>query len=310
MLTAPRFPVYIPSWSRAEHATTPRVLDRLGVPWRLVVEEDQHAAYARRYPADRLLVLDPAYIRTYDACGDFAGQRLGSGPARNFIWDHAAAEGHPRHWVMDDNLTAFYRFHRNERVAVDDGAILAAMEDFCLRYTNVAMAGPQYVMFVPSRIKLSPFVLNTRVFSCNLIRTDLPYRWRGRWNEDAILCLDLLKAGWCTVSFYAFLQRKAPTQTVPGGNTEALYGQGTLAKSRMLVREHPEYARLLWRYGRWHHYVDYGRFKQPLIRRPDYQPAEENPYRFQRVKLERSAIILPTTAWEPAGTAQPEEVGG
>jgi hypothetical protein len=310
MLPRPEFPVYIPSWSRAEVATTPRLLDQIGVPWRLVVEADQRADYARRYPADRLLVLDPAYIRNYDALGDFPGQRLGSGPARNFIWDHAAAEGHPWHWIIDDNVTGFSRFHRNQRVAVTDGMIFAAMEDFAGRYTNVAMAGPQYLMFVPSQGKLPPFKVNARVFSCNLIRTDLPYRWRGRYNEDSILTLDMLKAGWCTILFYAFLQRKAATQTVPGGNTEALYGAGTLAKSRMLVEAHPDVARLVRRYGRWHHQVDYDRFTQPLIRRPDCQPPEENPYQFRRVKLGRSTLVLPTTPWEPAGTGQPEEVPG
>jgi hypothetical protein len=307
----PRSPVYIPSWSRAEVSTTGRVLDRLGVPYRLVVQEDQYDAYARRYPADRLLILDPAYQHNYDACGDFPGKQLGPGPVRNFAWDHAKAEGAEWFWTMDDNIRGFYRFHRNERVAVDDGAIFAAMEDFCSRYTNIAMAGPQYVMFAPSRLKTAPFVLNTRVFSCQLHRTDLPYRYRGRYNDDAILSLDILKAGWCTVSFYAFLQLKAPTQTVPGGCHEAFYDEeGTLPKSRMLVREHPDVARLTWRFGRWHHYVDYGQFKQPLIRKPDYRPPEVNPYAFERVKLEQSAIILPSTSWpEPAGADQPEQAG-
>jgi hypothetical protein len=36
-------------------------------------------------------------------------------------------------------------------------------------------------------------------------------------------------------------------------------------------------------------------FKHPLIRRPDWQPPAENPYRLERVKLDRSAIIMPNT---------------
>jgi TET-Associated Glycosyltransferase len=307
----PEHPIYVPSWSRADHATTPRVLDNLGLDYQLVVEADQLAAYRRHYPPGRLLVLDPAYQRDYEALGDFAGQQLGPGPVRNFCWDHAKAAGAPWFWTMDDNITAFFRLTANQRVAVTDGAMFAAMEDFSARYTNVAMAGPQYAMFAPSRAKMPPFLVNGRIFSCQLHRTDVPLRYRGRYNDDAILSLDLLKAGWCTVLFYAFLQRKAPTQTVPGGCHEAFYAvEGTLPKSQMLVRAHPDVARIVWRYGRWHHQVDWQRFTHPLVRDPAWQPPAVNPYRFRRVKLDRSALVLPTTPWGTPAPQPVEEVGG
>jgi hypothetical protein len=100
----------------------------------------------------------------------------------------------------------------------------------------------------------------------------------------------MLKAGWQTVQFYAFLQWKVPTQTVGGGNTEAFYAEeGTLPKSQMLVQMHPDVARLVWRFGRWHHHVDYSGFKDtPLIKRTDYQPPSESPY---RMKLEPAAKL-------------------
>jgi hypothetical protein len=304
----PEHPIYVPSWSRAEVATTPRVLERLGLPYRVVVEADQHAAYARHYPPERLLVLDPHYQETYDALGDFPGQQLGPGPVRNFCWDHAIAGGHEWFWTMDDNIRAFYRFHRNERVAVSDGAIFAAMEDFAGRYANVGMAGPQYAMFMPSRLKMAPFLVNRRIFSCQLHRCAVSQRYRGRYNDDAILSLDLLKAGWNTILFYAFLQGKAPTQTVPGGCHQAFYDEeGTLPKSQMLVQAHPDVARLAYRYGRWHHEVDWERFRRPLVRRPDWTPPADNPYRFRRVKLDRSAMVLPTTPWD---TPAPAAAGG
>jgi hypothetical protein len=285
MALNPSHPIYIPSKSRARIASTPRHLDRIGVPYRLVVEEQQVPEYREHFPAEKILVLDPAYQEAYDAFGDFQGQSLGSGPARNFIWDHAVAEGAAWHWVMDDNIRYFLRMHRNERIIVGDGTILYAMEDFVSRYTNIALAGPQYMMFAPSRSACPPFILNTRIFSCLLIRNDLPFRWRGRYNEDADLSLRVLKAGWVTVLFYAFLQHKHGTQDLPGGNTEAFYAkEGTLAKSQMLVRMHPDVARLTWRFNRWHHLVDYRVFRgNRLIRRPDYEPPPENPYRLQKV---------------------------
>lgn len=293
----PRYPIYIPSWSRADVATTPAVLNQIGVSYRIVVQADQWDAYAERYPSDRLLVLDPSYQETYDACGEFPGQQLGPGPVRNFAWDHAKAEGHDWFWTMDDNIRYFARWHQNERVIVADGAIFYAMEDFCGRYTNIAMAGPNYRFFAKPRQKLPPFILNTRIFSCQLHRTDLPFRYRGRYNDDALLSIDILKAGWCTVQFNAFLQEKATTQTVPGGCNGAFYAtEGTLPKSQMLVREHPDVARLTWRFGRWHHYVDYSGFQQRLIRRLDWQPPTENPYRFRKVqRSEVGALRSPTS---------------
>jgi hypothetical protein len=116
-----------------------------------------------------------------------------------------------------------------------------------------------------------PFILNTRIYSCNLIRNDAPFRWRGRYNEDTDLSLRMLKAGWCTVQFNAFLQWKKWTQQLKGGNTAEFYArEGTLAKSQMQVAMHPDVSRLVWKFGRWHHHVDYRRFrKNTLRRRPD-----------------------------------------
>jgi hypothetical protein len=70
----------------------------------------------------------------------------------------------------------------------------------------------------------------------------------------------MLKAGWCTVLFYAFLQGKATTQTVKGGNMDEIYKGGTFAKSQMLARVHPDCSFVKYRFRRWHHYVDYRKF--------------------------------------------------
>ena len=80
----------------------------------------------------------------------------------------------------------------------------------------------------------------------------------------------MLKSGWCTVLFYAFLQEKAATQTIKGGNTKDFYeADGTYNKSKMLVEMHPDVTRLVKRYNRWHHHVDYSRFKENKLIRKD-----------------------------------------
>lgn len=280
----PRFPLYIPSKSRAETATTPRFLDSINVPYRLVVEEQQYEEYAEYFHPDKLLILDKTFQDNYDTFDDLGNTKSkGPGPARNFIWEHSIAEGHEWHWVMDDNITLFARLHKNQRIPVGDGTIFHAMEEFVLRYENIGMAGPQYWMFAPSRAKLPPFVVGTRIYSCNLIRNDLPYRWRGRYNEDTDLSLVMLKNNWQTVQFNAFLQYKLTTQTLGGGNTEAFYaGEGTLPKSQMLIDMHPDVARLVWKFGRWHHHVNYNDYKDiPLIKKKDFVEPSANPYKFK-----------------------------
>lgn len=283
-----QFPIYIPSKSRAEIATTPRFLDSIGVPYRLVIEEQQFAEYNKFFPAEKLIILDPIYKKTFDPLMELQeGQSTGSGPARNFLWEHSIAEGHEFHWTMDDNIQLFARLHKNQRIPVGDGTIFAAMEEFVLRYENIAMAGPQYWMFAPSRAKLPPFVVGTRIYSCNLIRNDLPYRWRGRYNEDTILSLDILKSNhWQTVLFNAFLQYKITTQKMAGGNTEAFYAEeGTLPKSQMLVDAHPDVSKVSWKFNRWHHHVNYEKFKNiPLIKKANYEPPDENKYKLKLVE--------------------------
>jgi hypothetical protein len=259
----PQFPIYIVSKGRADSRLTAKALDRLGVPYHIVIEEPERDDYAAVIDPAMLLVLDPAYQRRYDTYDDVGEVKsTGPGPARNFAWDHAIAQGAAWHWVMDDNIRDFFRFNRNRKIRVADGTIFRVMEDFCLRYRNVAMAGPNYDFFVPQRNRKPVYTPNTRIYSCNLIRNDVPFRWRGRYNEDTDLSLRMLKHGWCTILFNCFLQNKVWTQTLRGGNTAEFYAaEGTMPKSQMQVAMHPDVSRVIWRFGRWHHLVDYRPFR-------------------------------------------------
>ncbi|MCW9550747.1 MULTISPECIES: GREB1-related protein [Klebsiella] len=251
----PNFPLYIVSKGRWESRLTAKTLERLQVPYFIVIEEQEYAQYSAVIDKEKILVLDKRYQREYDTFDELGlTKSVGPGAARNFVWDHSIAGGYPWHWVMDDNIRAFYRLHKNKRLRVGDGTIFRCMEDFVLRYENVAMAGPNYYMFVPDRQKCPPFITNTRIYSCNLIRNDSPFRWRGRYNEDTDLSLRMLKAGWCTIQFNAFLQNKVATQKIKGGNTAEFYAQeGTYNKSRMQVEMHPDVSRMVFKFGRVHH---------------------------------------------------------
>lgn len=261
----PKYPLYIVSKGRWKSRLTSKALEKMNVPYHIVVEKKEYKKYARVIDKNKIIILDPYYQEIYETCDELNFTKgKGAGAARNFVWQHSIDLGYDWHWVIDDNITDFYRLNRNIKWRAYTGAIFRAMEDFCERYENVFMAGPQYEMFVPRKTEVPPFVPNTRIYSCNLIRNDIPFKWRGRYNEDTILSLDILKAGYCTIQFNAFLQDKKPTQTMKGGNTDELYKDGTLEKSQMLVNEHPDVSKLVWKFGRWHHYVDYSKFQHPI----------------------------------------------
>jgi len=280
--THPRFPLYVVSKGRWQTRFTIDSLQQMGVDFNVVIEEQEYDQYASQIDKKHLVVLDPKYQDEYETCDDLGNTKSkGPGPARNFAWQHAIDNGHEWHWVMDDNIRGFYRLHNNKKRPIKAPGFWRAMEDFVLRYTNVAMAGPNYAMFAWKKAKYPPFIKGTRIYSCNLIRNDVPFKWRGRYNEDTIISLDMLKAKWQTIQFYAFLQNKVATQTIKGGNTEAFYAkEGTAPKSEMLAKVHPDVSRVTFRYSRIHHYVDYSKFRNmPLIKKPDADtPNEPNEY--------------------------------
>jgi hypothetical protein len=264
----PRHPVYIISKGRWQSRHTSKTFEKMGIPYYIAVEPQEYEKYAA--------VIDPAKILTLP----FSNHGMGSGPARNWIWEHSIANGHERHWCVDDNIRDFYRFHYNQRVKVESGSIFKAMEDFCDRYENIALASPQYKMFTVDDYHYPAIVQNTRMMSCILIKNDIPFRWRGKYNEDVDLSIRVLKAGYCTIQFFAFLQDKLQTGLVKGGNTSEIYGDGTLEKSKMLVDLHPDIVTLVQRYNRWHHAVDLRSLRgNKLILKPDVIiPEEPNEY--------------------------------
>lgn len=246
----PKYPIYIISKGRWEKRLTAKALVSINVPFQIVIEPQEYDSYAAVIDPTRILVLP------------FSNLGQGSIPARNWVWEHSISVGADRHWILDDNINHFGRLNKNKRVRVTSGAIFKAAEDFADRYENVALAGFQYRGFTEERGRHPPFILNTRIYSCILIQNNIPYRWRGRYNEDTDLSLRALKDGWCTVLFYAFFADKVTTMTMKGGNTDELYqDDGRLKMAQSLQRQHPDVTTITWRWNRWQHHVDYRPFK-------------------------------------------------
>lgn len=314
----PKYPIYIVSKTRWETRLTSDTLIRMGVKHYMVVEASQLEQYQKHVDEKwvTLLVLDPKYQDEYDTCDNLGNTKSkGPGPARNFAWDHSIVNGFKRHWVMDDNQNHFYRHDSDKRTPTLSGAIFRAMEDHSDRFSNCYMSGPHYRFFVVPKENVPPFVQNCRIYSCNLIRNDIkdsngtPFRWRGRYNEDTILSLDILTDGMdknklqkgvtnpeiagknCTIQYNAFTTGKLVTQACSGGNTAEFYEkEGTKPKSQMLADQYPDIAKVTWMNDRWHHHVDYNGFKYNrlvLKENQERNPDSEYGMELKTVKLNK-----------------------
>ena len=264
----PRYPIYVPSKGRARNCLTARFLKNDKIPFCLVVEEQEAAEYAELYGDDSLLVLP------------FRDQ--GSViPARNWIKRHATEAGHDRHWQLDDNIVGIRRLYKGYRVYCDSKIGLRVMEDFTDRYENIAIAGPNYYSFGVSP-KSPPFCLNTKVYSCSLVLNSIENEWRGIYNEDTDICLQVLGDGWCTVQFNAFLAHKTRTITMDGGNAGMYKGDGRLEMANSLKRVWPHIVHTDRRFNRPQHMVRdcWRSFDTQLIRKEgvDFSGQATNEY--------------------------------
>lgn len=247
----PNYPVFIISKGRSKKCLTARELTSMRVPFTIVVEPQEFDEYKDQWKNANIEQTP------------FSNLGQGSIPVRNHIWDMAVKLGVKRYWILDDNIEGFHRLHQNEKYKVADGTIFKCCEDFVDRFSNVPMAGMNYHSFCKKTDAVPPFYLNTRIYSCILLETSRQDRWRGRYNEDTDLSIRFLKQGLCTILFNAFLCGKVTTMRMKGGNTDSIYAETDNRKefAESLMLQHPDVAKVTFKFGRWHHHVDYRKFK-------------------------------------------------
>jgi hypothetical protein len=253
-----KYPIYIPTKGRFESRKTVKALLEMKAEFRVVIEPQEEILYSSILPKEYILVLPFSKPTDHSMLVT----------VRNWIKEHSISEGHKRHWQLDDNIKAFYRLNNNKRNKVLSPVIFRCVEDFVDRYENVAMAGMNYMNYaIPDG--RPPYFLNSRVYSMSLVNNELPYKWRGIFNDDTDICLRMLKDGYCTINFNAFSGDKDATMVTKGGNTP-IYTTGDLRSDFVdsLVNQHPDVVKKVWRYERWHHEVNYKPFeKNKLIKK-------------------------------------------
>jgi hypothetical protein len=258
----PRYPFYIISKGRP-NCITARALEKCGINYKIVIEESDLCQYLEYHDRSVLHV------------GDFINDSKSSIPVRNYVDKISPSDWY---WLLDDNIEDFNYLTDNNKYVVRTGVIFVAAEDFVNRYTNIGQAGFNYYSFSKKTDPVPAFCLNTRIYSCTLMNRNVEIErekgklWRGRYNEDTDLSLRILKAGYCTVLFNTFLAGKVTTQRLKGGNTDNVYidGDERLQFAESLRLQHPDVTKVVRRFNRWHHHVDYRGFKQKLEYKKNY----------------------------------------
>lgn len=267
-----KYPIYIISKGRWNKCLTALYLEKCGVDYSLVVEPSEYEHYASKHDKSKIITLPD----------DFSKLGKGGIPARNFVLDHSRENGDIRHWILDDNIRYFFRNHNSVKRHVYGEDIFRPVEEYADRYKNVYICGHNYSMFsVACDSSKPPLTLNTRVYSCILIKNDITdlvdesgsVRWRGKYNEDTDLSLRVLKLGHPTFIMNAVSCGKEKTGTSKGGNTDTIYAgdDGTL-KTQALIDAHPDVAKMTEKFGRVHHQVDYTGFKDNKFICENYKP--------------------------------------
>jgi hypothetical protein len=253
-------PVYIISKGRFEKTYTADIFLAEDIPFFMVVEPQEYDLYKSKIPEKYLIRLP------------FSNLGLGSYPARNYCWEDSIKRGYNSHFLFDDNILFFMTWLNNKRVKAKAKDCLKIAEDLFIKYSNIGIVGfeePNFVVRFPNK----PFKINCHVYSAMLINNNIPYRWRLKYNEDVDLNLQILHNKLCTISLIWYMANKNTTTVKQkGGNQSELYqGNSPLKKqlkSKSLEMIWPKYVKTVIRYGRPHHYINWGKyFNHPLIRK-------------------------------------------
>jgi len=249
-----KYPIYIISKGRFNTTLTADNFESNGIDYYIAVEPQEYIQYCNKLGKKRVLKLP------------FSNLGLGSYPARNFCWEHAKNNGFKKYWCFDDNIRGFAKWINGKKTQLKNSIDAIKFVEFYSDKNNNDISGFEYRYFVAKPPK-TPFKNNCHVYSAMLIKTNLPYKWRLKYNEDIDLCLQVLHNGGSTSSCIYYMTNKTSTTVkMKGGNQTELYKgnapEKNLLKAKMLEAVWPQYAKTVIRFNRHHHLIDWKVFKK------------------------------------------------
>lgn len=268
--------IYIISKGRP-NCITAKTLKRMNYPgeWYIVCGNNDNTIpeYKKNWGEDKILVFDwYEETKESDLLDNFGVNKMSSGavPVRNATRKIAFERGEIRHWQFDDDYVGFYRVNKNMKKnhrIVDGKEFEYELNKLATFANNAHLANIGFCLgheAFPSGAKQ----ISKRVFNAHNMTTDkdIFVKWRGRMNDDLINALDVFNNGKIEMSFKFMSLVLAPTQSDKGGNTDIYQQTGTIRKTAYAVLIEPKVTKLVVKFGRYHHEVNWKQICPKLIR--------------------------------------------
>jgi hypothetical protein len=207
----------------------------------------------------------------------------------NFLLSFSRAMGEKKFWTMDDDIIGIaMKAHKGDDL-MKNGEVYdknnfyrcsKIVEDYGFNYKNFmkSLEDVSDKARNPGFVSLEKFglvfalpifwKLGTRAYSYYLTDNSSQCNHLGALNNDVTTSLEMSKRGYVQMMFEGICYNSLPTQQ-GGGLTEQYKRFGTLEKGKRLVKSEPSCARIVERYSRVHHIVDYNYYNtQRLVGKP------------------------------------------
>lgn len=252
--------------------------------WWIVCDDEDATLdeYHRKYPG-RVVVFNKAAAREITDEMDNFGPGKVVVYARNACWGIAEQLGLTHFLVLDDDYTSFrVRFRDGEfgnwMPPLDDAC--DAMLDYldAAPWASIAMSQGGDYFGGRANTKFPSRIAWRKAMNSFFCRTDRPFRFMGRINEDANAYTVLGLRGELFFTFIPLQLTQTQTQASSGGLTEAYLDIGTYVKSFYTVMLAPSCAKVaamgLGNY-RLHHLIKWRNAMPHIIREKHRKPRTE-----------------------------------
>ena len=241
MMRHKNFAVFILSHGRADNMKTVKTLQKQDYTgrWYIIIdnEDDQAEEYYRRFGKDRVIMFDKAEAAKKIDIGDNFPERNVVVIARNMCHEIAESLGLEYFLELDDDYKSFeIRYIQDDKLKVknvsDLDYIFDDMLDFLDESGAVTVAFAQAGDYIGgAESKLFQKGLIRKAMNSFFCRTDRPFRFFGRINEDVNAYVKLGSEGKLLFTVTDIGLTQAATQQNAGGLTEAYLDLGTYIKS-------------------------------------------------------------------------------
>ena len=221
---------------------------------------------------DRVLIFDwYEEIKHTDTLDNFGFEKMPSGavPVRNATIAISQLRGERRHWQLDDDYTGFALTNANlvKKKGLNGRELQWWMCRIAKFADSISIPNCGFALGTIESAPENALKLGTRVFNAhNQSSTGLATRWRSRLNDDLINAIDTHRLGQKVEYSFLFLAlTMPPSQQEEGGLSDIYRDEGTVRKSAYPILLAPNAAKLVIKFGRYHHAVNWKKIRAKVI---------------------------------------------